>query len=177
MMKIKKSILLAIILSASSFAISAEPDKIEKKIKSLNQTSAVKKESVKDIRKDYQKDNIKEKPNNPLRPKQPFKMTNVKDGKFVSYGTASFYSTQFHGRKTANGERFNMHAMTMAHRTLPFGSKVKVTCMTTGKSVVVKVNDRGPFHGNRIADLSYGAAKSLGIVKIGVAEIKLELLN
>lgn len=176
-MKIKKSILLAIILSTSCFAISAEPDKIEKKIDSLNKASAVKKETVKDTRKDYQKDTIKDKSTNPLRPKQPFKMTNVKDGKFVSYGAASFYSTQFHGRKTANGERFNMHAMTMAHRTLPFGSKVKVTCMSTGKSVVVKVNDRGPFHGNRIADLSYSAAKSLGIVKMGVAEIKLELLN
>lgn len=92
-------------------------------------------------------------------------------------GLASYYAHQFHGRKTASGERFNMHAMTVAHKTLPFGTKLKVTCESTGKSVVVKVNDRGPFHGNRVLDLSYGAAKALGTVNKGVSKVKYEVLN
>ena len=92
-------------------------------------------------------------------------------------GLASYYAHQFHGRKTASGERFNMHAMTVAHKTLPFGTKLKVTCESTGKSVVVKVNDRGPFHGNRVLDLSYGAAKDLGTVNKGVSKVKYEILN
>ena len=92
-------------------------------------------------------------------------------------GKASYYADQFHGRKTASGKTFNMHAMTMAHRTLPFGSKVRVTCTSTGKSVIVTVNDRGPVPRDRIADLSYGAAKSLGFVSKGITEIKLERLN
>ena len=92
-------------------------------------------------------------------------------------GQASWYGRQFHGRKTASGERFNMHAMTVAHRTLPFGTKLRITCQTTGKQVVVKVNDRGPFHGNRVLDLSYGAAKALGTTQKGVSKVKYEILN
>ena len=72
---------------------------------------------------------------------------------------------------------FNQNALTAAHRTLPFGTKLKVTCTSTGKSVVVKVNDRGPFHGNRVLDLSYGAAKALGTVGKGVSKVKYEILN
>lgn len=92
-------------------------------------------------------------------------------------GQASWYGPGFHGRKTASGEIFNMHAMTVAHKTLPFGTKLRVTCQTTGKQVVVKVNDRGPFHGNRVLDLSYGAAKALGTTQKGVAKVKYEILN
>ena len=70
-----------------------------------------------------------------------------------------------------------MHAMTVAHKTLPFGTKLRVTCQSTGKQVVVKVNDRGPFHGNRVLDLSYGAAKALGTTQKGVSKVKYEILN
>lgn len=105
------------------------------------------------------------------------KVNNVPKNTTSKVGLASYYAHQFHGRKTASGERFNMHAMTVAHRTLPFGTKLKVTCETTGKTVVVKVNDRGPFHGNRVLDLSYGAAKALGTVNKGVSKVKYEILN
>ena len=104
-------------------------------------------------------------------------VNNVPKNTTSKTGLASYYAHQFHGRKTASGERFNMHAMTVAHKTLPFGTKLKVTCESTGKSVVVKVNDRGPFHGNRVLDLSYGAAKALGTVNKGVSKVKYEILN
>lgn len=99
--------------------------------------------------------------------------------KKVFSGNASFYGhgDGFHGRKTANGETFNKNAMTAAHRKLPFGTKVKVTCVSTGKSVVVRINDRGPVPQHRILDLSYGAAKAIGMVDRGVAAVKLEVLK
>jgi rare lipoprotein A (peptidoglycan hydrolase) len=92
------------------------------------------------------------------------------------YGSASWYGSKFHGRKTASGERYNMNKMTAAHRYLPLGSKVRVTNIDTGKSIVVKVNDRGPYHGDRILDLSKAAARSLGIMETGTCNVKLERL-
>ncbi len=97
--------------------------------------------------------------------------------KSLGYHSASWYGKQFHNRKTASGERFNMYDMTAAHKHLKFGTKLKVTCVATGKSVVVKVNDRGPFHGNRALDLSYGAAKVLGIVERGTAQVKIDIIK
>jgi rare lipoprotein A len=82
-------------------------------------------------------------------------------------GVASWYGTKFHGRRTANGEVYDMFAMTAAHKTLPIPSYVRVTHVGNGRSVVVKINDRGPFHGNRIIDLSYAAARKLGIDATG----------
>lgn len=86
-------------------------------------------------------------------------------------GYASWYGTKFHGRKTANGEVYDMWAMTAAHKTLPIPSYVRVTNVTNGKSIVVKVNDRGPFHSQRIIDLSYGAALKLGFADKGVTQV------
>lgn len=77
-------------------------------------------------------------------------------------GEASWYGPGFHGRKTASGERFNQNALTAAHRTLPFGAKVKVTNVNNGKSVTVRINDRGPYHGGRIIDLSKAANQAIG---------------
>lgn len=94
--------------------------------------------------------------------------------KFSQTGVASWYGRQFHGRKTASGEVFDMNALTAAHRTLPLNCYVRVTNEKNGKSVIVKINDRGPFHGNRVLDLSYGAAKKLGIVDAGSAKVKIE---
>lgn len=91
--------------------------------------------------------------------------------------TASWYGPGFHGRTTANGERFNQYAMTAAHKTLPFGTKLKVTCSQTGKTAIVKVNDRGPYVGNRALDLSYGAAKALGMLDRGITKVKIEILE
>ena len=86
-------------------------------------------------------------------------------------GKASWYGPGFHGRRTANGERFNTDDMTAAHRTLPFGTKVKVTNARTGKSVVVRINDRGPYAHGRVIDLSKASAQSIGIS--GVAQVTL----
>jgi rare lipoprotein A len=89
-------------------------------------------------------------------------------------GMASWYGRKFHGQKTASGEVYDMFAMTAAHKTLPLPSYVRVTHLANGKSVVVRVNDRGPFHGNRIIDLSYAAAEKLGIARAGSAMVEIE---
>lgn len=94
--------------------------------------------------------------------------------KFKQTGLASWYGRQFHGRKTANGETFDMNAFTAAHKTLPMSCYIKVTNKDNGKSVVVKVNDRGPFHGNRVLDLSYAAAKAIGLESKGVGNVVIE---
>jgi len=92
-------------------------------------------------------------------------------------GTASFYAGQFHGRKTANGETFNTDQLTAAHPSLPFGTWVKVTNLSNGKDVVVRINDRGPFVKGRIIDLSAGAAKKIGIMQTGIVQVKLEAVK
>jgi rare lipoprotein A len=86
-------------------------------------------------------------------------------------GTASWYGPGFHGRKAASGEIYNQNAMTAAHKTLPFGTKLRVTNEKTGKSVTVKINDRGPYHGSRVIDLSKAAATQLGIVQAGTGKV------
>lgn len=97
--------------------------------------------------------------------------------KFSQTGLASWYGRQFHGRKTANGDQFDMYAMTAAHRSLPLNCYIRVTNQDNGKSVVVKVNDRGPFHGNRVLDLSYAAATQLGITQKGVGNVTIERIE
>ena len=92
-------------------------------------------------------------------------------------GGASFYGRRFHGRRTANGERFDMHGLTAAHRTLPFGSLVRVTNPRNGLSVTVRINDRGPFHGNRVIDLSRAAASEIGLISRGHGVVELELVE
>lgn len=92
-------------------------------------------------------------------------------------GTISWYGAQFHDRPTASGERFDKRDLTMAHPTLPFGTKVMVTNLRNGRTVVVRVNDRGPFIGHRIADLSEAAASRLGILGKGVAKARIEVLG
>lgn len=93
---------------------------------------------------------------------------------YQATGRASWYGKQFHGRKTSSGEKYDMFAMTAAHPTLPIPSYARVTNLNNGKSVVVRVNDRGPFHKNRLMDLSYAAAYRLGFVKQGSAKIAIE---
>ena len=89
-------------------------------------------------------------------------------------GMASYYK---HGKRTANGERFDPHGYTAAHRTLPFGTRVLVTNLKNGKSVIVRINDRGPFSKNRVIDLSLGAAKVVGLTQSGVAKVKVVRLD
>ncbi|MDJ0736769.1 MAG: septal ring lytic transglycosylase RlpA family protein [Nostocaceae cyanobacterium] len=92
-------------------------------------------------------------------------------------GIASFYGYDGSGNKTASGERFNPEAMTAAHRTLPFGTRVRVTNTRNGRSVVVRINDRGPFIRGRVIDLSYGAARSIGMIGRGLAPVKVQVLG
>lgn len=92
---------------------------------------------------------------------------------YYQHGITSWYGRMFHGRKTATGDRFDMHKLTAAHRTLPIPSYAKVVDLDTKKEVVVLVNDRGPYKGNRVLDLSYGAAKKLGILDQGLARVQI----
>jgi rare lipoprotein A len=95
----------------------------------------------------------------------------------VQEGLVSWYGEQFHARPTASGELFDAGAMTMAHPTLPFGTKVRVTNLRNGRSVVLRVNDRGPFIGARIADLSQAAASALGMMRRGIAHARIEVVG
>jgi rare lipoprotein A len=95
----------------------------------------------------------------------------------ASSGTASWYGAQHHGRRTASGERFDKNGMTAAHRSLPFGTKVRVTNRRNGSSVVVRINDRGPFTRGRIIDVSRSAAQALGMVKSGTAPVVVEVVG
>jgi rare lipoprotein A len=96
---------------------------------------------------------------------------------FHQTGRASWYGRFFHGRRTANGERYDMHALTAAHKTLPLGSYVRVTNPDTSRSVVVRINDRGPYVRSRVIDLSYAAAKAIGMQHLGTARVKIEGLS
>ncbi len=96
---------------------------------------------------------------------------------FRQHGIASWYGKQFHGRRTSSGETYDMYEMTAAHKTLPLPTYVKVTSQRNGRSIVVRVNDRGPFHSKRIIDLSYAAAVKLGIANSGTAPVSIEAIN
>jgi len=100
----------------------------------------------------------------------------LKSGKTV-WMVTSYYSTKFNGRKTANGEIYNMFDFTCAHKKLPFGTKLKVTNPENNKSVIVRVNDRGPFVEGRDLDISYAAAKKIGLIKYGFKKLKVEILG
>jgi rare lipoprotein A len=101
----------------------------------------------------------------------------TKDVPLKERGLASWYGKKFHGRRTASGELFSMYGLTAAHRTLPIPSYARVTDLRTGKAVIVRVNDRGPFHSSRVMDLSYAAAVKLGVAARGSAEIEVERLT
>lgn len=98
-------------------------------------------------------------------------------GRYLQSGIASYYADDFHGKKTANGEIFNKNDFTAAHKTLPFGAKVRVTNLSNGKSVIVRINDRGPYAKGRIIDLSEKAGKEIDLDTTGTANVKLEVLK
>jgi len=95
-------------------------------------------------------------------------------GSYTETGQASYYGDEFHGKKTANGEIYNMYELTAAHKTLAFNTKVKVTNLQNNKSVIVRINDRGPFKPGRIIDLSKAAAQKIDLIKYGVVQVKIE---
>jgi rare lipoprotein A len=92
-------------------------------------------------------------------------------------GQASWYGPGFYGNRTASGEVLRRGTLTAAHRTLPFGTRVRVTNLLNGNSAVVRINDRGPFHSSRVIDLAHGAATELGVASSGVAQVRLEVLR
>ena len=96
---------------------------------------------------------------------------------YTATGTASWYGSKFHGHLTSNGETYNMYSMTAAHKSLPIPTYLKVTNLNNGRHVIVRVNDRGPFHGDRLLDLSYAAAIKLGYQKQGTAPVRIEAID
>ncbi len=98
-------------------------------------------------------------------------------GKYEETGWASWYGEPHHGQRTSSGEVYNMYAMTAAHQRLPFGTIIKVRCLKNRKTVNVRINDRGPFVKGRILDLSYAAAKKLGMIGPGTAKVKIEVIS
>jgi rare lipoprotein A len=92
-------------------------------------------------------------------------------------GYASYYAEEFNGRPTANGETFDMNGLTAAHRTLPFNTRLRVLNLENGRSVIVRINDRGPFKDDRMIDLSLAAAKEVGLILNGTARVRLEVLE
>jgi len=98
-------------------------------------------------------------------------------GEYVEEGVASWYGIPFDGHRTSNGETYDMHAFTAAHRTLPFGAVVRVTNLRNGQQTEVRINDRGPFVANRVIDLSLSAAQAIGMIGTGTAPVRLEVLS
>jgi rare lipoprotein A len=115
-------------------------------------------------------------PNTPTSPSAPSDPSDV-SVRYQFNGHASWYGPGFHGRRTANGERFNQYAMTAAHKSLPFGTRMRVTNLVNGRSVIVRINDRGPFIPGRVLDLSQGAAQEIGIISSGTGNVKMEILR
>ena len=115
----------------------------------------------------------------PAPPPRPIATDSAIPSKLIEVvrGTASWYGPGFYGRTTANGERFRKGTLTAAHRTLPFGSKVRVTNLNNGRSVVVRINDRGPFRYHRVIDLAHGAAQELRMMQAGEIPVRLEVIK
>jgi len=113
----------------------------------------------------------------PRKTAHPVDTKKIDTNKAYQVGVASYYGKKFHGRKTANGETFNMYKLTAAHRVLPLGTRVRVTHLENGRWVELKVNDRGPFIEGRIIDVSFAAALELEMVKSGKAEVMIEIIE
>lgn len=106
-----------------------------------------------------------------------FKKRDVGQKDSISQGLASYYHNKFHGKKTASGEVYDKNKLTAAHRTLPFGTMIKVTRLDNKQSVIVRINDRGPFKKGRIVDLSRKAAKKIDLIKAGIAKVEIEIID
>ena len=111
------------------------------------------------------------------RPPAPDPLPGAAPAGGAEEGLASWYGRPYHGRPTASGEKYDMHRMTAAHRTLPFGTRVEVTRLDTGRKVVVRINDRGPFVPGRILDLSRAAAEKLEMLRDGVVRVRIRVLT
>lgn len=127
--------------------------------------------------RDQDDDSIPDQESAPVSPGLPIASPEQPRVIQVSKGQASWYGPGFYGNRTASGERLRPGTLTAAHRTLPFGTRVRVTNLWNGRSAVVRINDRGPFHGSRVIDLAQGAASELGVASSGTAQVRLEVLR
>jgi rare lipoprotein A len=118
-----------------------------------------------------------EKPKSGNKKLKPNKKLSYNPKKTLYRGISSFYGPKFHGKLTANGEVFDMYGVTAAHKEFPFNTVARVTNENNGKSLILRINDRGPYVGNRILDCSFGAAKKLGFVGDGTAPVKIEIME
>ncbi len=116
-------------------------------------------------------------PNNTSKPTSLKTKSNFNKHRKTMKGVSSFYAEDFHGKLTANGEVYDMYGLTAAHKTLPLNTIIRVTNITNNKSLILRINDRGPYVKGRILDCSYGAAKKLGFVNDGTAEVKIEVIE
>jgi rare lipoprotein A len=160
--------LLAVVLGAASLAACAQSTVVSQKseLRASRQAS---------LQRDRTASSVTYRRVAAVRKHTPFvSRRDAGDTKTASHGVASFYTE---GTKTASGEKFNTMEMTAAHPTLPFGTKLRVTDVGSGKSVTVRVNDRGPYVHGRVVDVSYSAADALGIVGKGVANVKLDVVQ
>ena len=134
---------------------------------------------VSDVKDAIPKDEPRSKYGNPKNYKVLGKWYSVRESSsgYKEKGLASWYGKKFHGHRTSSGESYDMYAMTAAHKTLPLPTYVRVTHLKNNRSVIVKVNDRGPFHAGRIIDLSYSAAKKLGVTATGTAPVEVEAIE
>tara|TARA_Y100000588_G_C13509774_1_gene608882 strand:+ start:13 stop:543 length:531 start_codon:yes stop_codon:yes gene_type:complete len=121
--------------------------------------------------------NEKRKSNKTVSVKQKNKKNTFNKSKMVYKGISSYYGPKFHGKLTANGEIFDMYGVTAAHKEFPFNTVTRVTNENNGKSLIIRINDRGPYVGDRILDCSFGAAKKLGFVSEGTAPVKIEIIE
>ena len=121
--------------------------------------------------------NSKPAPTATKQQKQKNKKSSFKKSKKVHKGISSYYGPKFHGKLTANGEIFDMYGVSAAHKEFPFNTIVRVTNKNNGKSLMIRINDRGPYVDGRILDCSFGAAKKLGFVSDGTAPVKIEILE
>lgn len=110
-------------------------------------------------------------------PRARYLIQEGREGGFYQIGLCSYYGQELHGLKTASGEPYNMYALTAAHRNLPFGTLVRVTCLESGRSVIVRVNDRGPAPPDRVLDISYAAARIVGIVGRGSSRVRIDVIG
>jgi rare lipoprotein A len=161
--------LLAVVLGAASLAACAQPSVVTQKteLRAANRQASLEHNRKKSFATNRHLGVTKKH--------APFASNkSAAETQIASHGIASFYTT---GTKTASGEKFNTNELTAAHRTLPFGTRLRVTNVTTGRSVTVRVNDRGPFIHGRVVDVSYAAATTLGMVGGGIAKVKLEVVR
>ncbi len=171
----------AVAPAAKKAATAPVKQKTATKVKAKKPASVASENAVAKPKKIKKIAKVQDEDATPAKPKKKAKVAAKKNsggdtgGKAYQSGVASWYGGYFHGRTTANGEKYNQWAMTAAHKTLPFGTRVKVTNTRNGDSVIVRINDRGPFIAGRVIDLSKAAANDIGMS--GIAPVKVTILG